>query len=85
MEEVLSRPTTSPLLLSMPKSAFRYKPDTYVGITYTERLKSPVIQQVTKVPSLLEVTKFMPSTAKRKRKSMFNSTPKVKGLYVSVN
>jgi len=37
------------------------------------------------VPTLLEVTKFMPSTAKRKRKSMFNSTPIVKGLYVSVN
>ena len=68
----------------MPKSTFRYKPDTYVGITYTERLKSPVIQQVTKVPSLLEVTKFMPSTAKRKRKSMFNSTPIVKGQFISV-
>lgn len=37
------------------------------------------------VPTVLEVTKFMTSTAKRKRKSMFNSTPIVKGLYVSVN
>jgi hypothetical protein len=31
------------------------------------------------VPTVLEVTKFMTSTAKRKRKSMFNSTPIVKG------
>jgi hypothetical protein len=37
------------------------------------------------VPTVLEVTKFMTSTAKRKRKLMFNSTPIVKGLYVSVN
>ena len=37
------------------------------------------------VPTVLEVTKFMASTAKRKRKLMFNSTPIVKGLYVSVN
>ena len=37
------------------------------------------------VPTVLEVTKFMTSTAKRKRKSMFNSTPIVKSLYVSVN
>ena len=36
------------------------------------------------VPTLLEVTKFMPSTAKRKRKSMFNSTPIVKGNFISV-
>ena len=37
------------------------------------------------VPTMLDVTKFMVSTVKRKRKSMFNSTPIVKGLYVSVN
>ena len=37
------------------------------------------------VPTVLDVTKFMVSTVKRKRKSMFNSTPIVKGLYVSVN
>jgi hypothetical protein len=30
------------------------------------------------VPTMLEVTKFMPSTVKNKRKLMFNSTPIVK-------
>jgi hypothetical protein len=46
----------------------------------TVTIKKPVWMPDTKppVPTMLEVTKFMPSTVKNKRKLMFNSTPIVK-------
>jgi hypothetical protein len=51
------------------KDKFQYKLNTYEGLLLTGRkLPQPQVETKPNAPALLEVTRFLPSTANRKRK-----------------